>query len=190
MKLSVTTGALVPCVSSGCPQTTTRGTGPLGPPRVCPSASSLPSVTFKLLQAEQLRKLPGSCVRRQHRGHLHGVFGFQGPAGLAPTGTSPSITDLREAHASPAATTASMALTLSLSFIQYQSHNRRRDIETAGSQREARHTPITPFKYLLHRKAFPPSPEGTKMCSSQINISDQTSSSGSNVTFLKMQIEN
>ena len=110
--------------------------------------------------------------------------------GWPPTGTSQSITDLREAHASPVATTASMALTFSLSFIQYQSQNKQRDIETAGIQKEARHTPIMPFKYLPRRKAFPPSPEGTKMCSSQINISDQTSSSGSNVTFLKMQIEN
>lgn len=110
--------------------------------------------------------------------------------GWPPTGTSQYITDLRDAHASPAAAMGSMALTLSLSLIQYQSQNRQRDIETAGIQREARHTPVTLFKCLPRRKGFPPSPEGSKMCSSQIKISDQTSSSGSNVTFLKMQIEN
>ena len=60
--------------------------------------------------------------------------------------TSQYFTDLGIAHAAPAATTGSVALTLSFSLIWYQSQNRQRDVETAGIQRETQHTPVTLFK--------------------------------------------
>lgn len=87
--------------------------------------------------------------------------------------------------------TGAMPLTLSFSPVWCQSQRHPTNWGTAGPQR----THCNPLQTASALKAADPTPTpaapgGAEMCSSQINISDQTDSSGSNVTFLKMQIGN